>query len=143
MFIGEYTHSIDEKGRLSIPNKFRNELIAGCVVTRGLDHCLWVYSMDEWQKIAKQISELPITQKDARSFARLMLAGAVDVVPDRVGRINIPAYLKEYAGIKSKAVVTGMYNRLEIWPEDNWTEFKKVMEADSEKIAENLADIGL
>jgi MraZ protein len=142
MFIGEYDYTIDEKGRVSIPVKFRNKLSGGCVITRGLDHCLWVYPMDEWQNLAQKISELPLTQKDARSFSRLMLAGATDVTLDKAGRVNIPNYLKEYAGIKSKIVVTGMYNRLEIWPTDEWNAFKKDMEDNSDKIAENLAEIG-
>ncbi|MFA5927380.1 MAG: division/cell wall cluster transcriptional repressor MraZ [Patescibacteria group bacterium] len=142
MFIGEYKHSIDEKGRLSIPVRFRDDLISGCVVTRGLDHCLWVYTQKEWEKIAEKLSDLPITQKDARSFARLMLAGAMDTKLDKAGRVNLPGYLKEYAGINGKVVITGVYNRLEIWPEDAWEDFKKQMEANSDQIAENLAEIG-
>ncbi|OQA04729.1 MAG: cell division protein MraZ [bacterium ADurb.Bin400] len=142
MFIGEYTHSIDDKGRLALPVKFRSELEAGCVITRGLDGCLWIYSTVEWQNLAQKIAELPITQRDARSFSRLMLAGAMDSKLDKVGRINVPQYLKEYAGIEGKVVVAGMYNRLEIWPEDKWIAFKKEMEANSDKIAENLNEIG-
>jgi len=143
MFIGEYTHTIDEKNRLSIPVKFRGKLASGCVVTRGLDHCLWVFTDEEWQKMAEKLAALPITQKNARSFARLMLAGAMDIKLDRAGRINLPGYLKEYAGIRSKAVVTGMFNRLEIWPEESWKEFKKDMEEKSDDIAEGLTEIGI
>lgn len=139
---GEYGHTIDEKGRLSIPVKFRAKLLEGCVVTRGLDHCLWVYSLEEWQKIVEQIAALPITSKNARSFSRLMLAGAMDLKLDKAGRVNLPNYLKEYASIKSKVVVTGMYNRLEIWPEDGWKEFKDDMEENSEETAEKLSEIG-
>lgn len=142
MFIGEYSYSIDEKGRLSVPVKFRSKLSDGCVVTRGLDHCLWLYPIPEWEKMAEELSKLPITQKDARSFARLMLAGAMDLRLDKAGRINLPSYLKNYSEIKSKVVITGMYNRLEIWPEDKWIEFKNKMEEDSEQIAENLSEIG-
>ena len=143
MFIGEYTYTIDEKGRLPIPNKFKTQLVESCVVTRGLDGCLWVYPLTEWQKIAEQISGLPITQKNARSFSRLMLAGAIDLKIDKAGRINLPAYLKDYAKIKNKVVITGMYNRLEIWPEDAWGEFKKGMEENSDQIAEQLEELGL
>lgn len=142
MFIGEYSHTIDEKGRVAIPVKFRAKLGGGCVVTRGLDGCLWVYPESEWQKLAERIAELPITQKDARSFARLMLAGATDVTLDRTGRINLPSYLKNFANIKNKVVITGVYDRLEIWPEGGWSEFKKGMEENSETVAENLAEIG-
>ena len=94
MFIGEYQHSIDEKGRVSLPIKFRAKLASGCVVTRGIDKCLWIFSTDEWEKLAEKISQLPITQKDSRNFSRLILAGAVDLNIDKLGRINLPNYLK-------------------------------------------------
>ncbi len=142
MFIGEYSYTIDEKGRLSVPAKFRASLSEGCIVTRGLDHCLWLYPTNEWQKIAESLANLPITQKNARSFSRLMLSGAMDLKLDKLGRINLPNYLKEYAGVKNKVIVAGMYNRLEIWPEDKWGEFKKEMEDNSEEIAEQLSEIG-
>lgn len=142
MFIGEYQHSIDEKGRVSLPVKFRARLASGCVVTRGIDKCLWVYPADEWEKLAEKISQLPITQKDSRNFSRLILAGATDLTIDKLGRVNLPGYLKEYAGIKKKVALTGMYNRIEIWPEENWNKFKKEMENNSEDIAENLAGLG-
>ena len=142
MFIGEYSHSIDDKGRLSLPVKFRGKLASGCVVTRGLDHCLWVYSLEEWEKLAQSIAALPITSKNARSFGRLMLAGAMDLNIDSAGRINLPKYLLDYAVVKNKVVVTGMFNRLEIWPEDGWKEFKKGMEDNSEEIAEKIEELG-
>jgi MraZ protein len=142
MFIGEYQHSIDEKGRVSLPVKFRAKLASGCVVTRGIDKCLWIYSLDEWEKLAEKISQLPITQKDSRNFSRLILAGAVDLSIDKLGRINLPSYLKEYAGINKKVTITGMYNRIELWPEEAWNKFKKEMEDNSEQIAENLSELG-
>lgn len=142
MFIGEYNYTIDDKGRLSLPVKFRNELGESCVVTRGLDHCLWIYTLGQWEKLAKKLSQMPITQKNARSFARLILPGAMDLKIDRAGRINLPGYLKDYALIKNKVTVTGMYDRLEVWPEDKWSEFKKEMEDNSEEIAEKLTEIG-
>lgn len=143
MFFGEYSHSIDDKGRLSVPIKFRAALASGCVVTRGLDKCLWVYSTAEWEKIAEQLAQLPITSKNARSFTRLMLAGAMDLSLDKSGRVNLPNYLKQYAGVKSKVVVTGMYNRLEIWPEESWKKFKEEMEENSEEVAEKLEELGI
>lgn len=142
MFIGEYSYSIDEKNRVPIPVKFRSRLGEGMIVTRGLDKCLWVYPADEWEKIAKSLSELPITQKNARSFSRLMLAGAMDLKLDKAGRINLPTYLKQYAGIEGKVTITGMYNRLEIWPEENWGKFKKEMEESSDEVAEQIEELG-
>jgi MraZ protein len=143
MFIGEYSHSIDEKGRLSVPVKFRARLTSGCVVTRGLDHCLWLFTEEEWQKIAEKVAALPLTQRDARSFSRLVLSGAMDLALDKAGRINLPNYLKDYAGIKNKVILTGMYSRVEIWPEESWKDFKRDMEDKSEEIAEGLSEIGI
>lgn len=142
MFIGEYAYSLDEKGRVPVPVKFRGKLSEGCVITRGLDKCLWLYPADEWEGIAAKIAELPITSKNARSFSRLMLAGAIDLKLDKAGRANLPKYLVDYAGIKSKVVVTGMYNRLEIWPEESWTDFKRDMEDNSEEVAEKIEELG-
>jgi len=142
MFIGEYKHTIDEKGRTSIPSKFRGELASGCVVTRGLDKCLWIYPLQEWQNLAEKIADLPITQKNARSFSRLMLAGASDLELDRIGRINLPSYLRDYAKIKKDVAIVGVYNRVEIWPADVWSNFKKEMEESGDEVAESLSEIG-
>jgi len=142
MFIGEYSHSIDEKGRLSVPVKFRADLATGAILTRGLDGCLWLYTVEEWQKIADEISALPITQKKARSFSRFVLSGAMDLNLDNAGRINCPKYLSDYAGIKSKVVITGMHSRLEIWAEEKWSKFRDEMEKNSDEVAEELENIG-
>lgn len=142
MFIGEYCHSVDEKGRLSVPVKFRGELAIGCVLTRGLDGCLWLFPQEGWNKIAGQVSELPITQKKARSFSRFVLSGAMDLKIDKAGRINLPKCLTDYAGIKSKVVVTGMNTRLEIWASEKWESFKDEMEKNSEEVAETLETLG-
>jgi len=142
VFIGEYKHTIDEKGRTSIPSKFRGELASGCVVTRGLDKCLWIYPLQEWQNLAEKIADLPITQKNARSFSRLMLAGASDLELDRIGRINLPSYLRDYAKIKKDVAIVGVYNRVEIWPADVWSNFKKEMEESGDEVAESLSEIG-
>lgn len=127
---------------MPVPVKFRGRLSEGCVITRGLDKCLWMYPNDEWEEIAAKIADLPITSKNARSFSRLMLAGAIDLKLDKAGRVNLPKYLADYAGIKNKVVVTGMYNRLEVWPEENWVSFKKEMEDNSEEVAEKIDELG-
>ncbi len=142
MFIGEYSYSIDDKGRVALPVKFRSKFDDGCIVTRGLDHCLWVYTREEWEKLAQQIGQMPLTQKNARNFSRLMLSGAIEIQPDKVGRVNLPSYLKEYSNIKNKVVIAGVYNRLEIWPEEVWKSFKKEMEDSSDEIAEQLSEVG-
>ena len=138
MFIGEYRHSIDEKGRLALPIKFRQLLHKGAVVTRGLDSCLFVYTLSEWKMLADKLSKLPISKANTRAFARLMLAGAMDVTLDSQGRIMLPEYLREYASMSKKVVVTGLYNHLEIWDQDRWERYKKVTEKDSSAIAEAL-----
>jgi len=143
MFIGEYIHTIDNKGRLAVPIKFRNKLVNGAVVTRGLDNCLWVYPKEEWDKLAEKLATLPISQSDARAFARLMLAGAMDVELDKQGRIILPAYLRNFANIKNKVVIAGLYNRLEIWDIENWNKYKKGTEENSSVIAEHLGNLGV
>jgi len=143
MFIGEYTYSIDEKKRLAVPPKFRTILGKKTVITRGLDHCLWLYPIKEWEKLAKKISELPLSQADARGFARLMLTGAMEGAIDRLGRILVPDYLKEYASLKKKVVVTGVYNRVEIWDESVWNTYKHKAEDESGDIAERLKELGV
>lgn len=143
MFIGEYNHNLDEKGRLAVPVKFRNDLKKGAVVTKGLDGCLFLYTMNEWKTLAEKLSKLPISQSGTRAFARLMLAGAMDVQIDKQGRIVIPDYLRKYAGMKKKIVVSGLYNRLEIWDENSWEKYKKKTEKESEDIAEKLGELGV
>ena len=115
MFIGEYQASIDDKGRVSIPAKFRPLLKSKIVVTRGLDNSLFLYSLDEWKKLAEKLASLPISTANTRSFQRLMLAGAMDCEIDKQGRIILPAYLKEFARIGKRVIIAGLYNRIEIW----------------------------
>ncbi|MDO9579716.1 MAG: division/cell wall cluster transcriptional repressor MraZ [Bacteroidales bacterium] len=143
MFIGEYHHSIDEKNRLAVPTKFRLDLSKGAVVTRGIDSCLFLYTKKEWEKLAIKLADLPISKSKTRAFARLMLAGAMDVNIDRQGRIILPDYLRNYASVGKKAVVAGLYNRLEIWDENKWEEYKNKSESNSEDIAESLAELGV
>ncbi len=142
MFIGEYHHAIDEKGRLAIPMKFRPRL-KKAVVTRGLDNCLFVYEVKEWKKLAARLAALPFSQANTRAFARLMLAGAMDVEVDGQGRVVLPEYLRAYAKLSKEAVIAGLYNRLEIWDKDLWTAYKEKTEKDSNAIAEKLGELGV
>jgi len=143
MFIGEYYHSIDTKGRLAIPAKFRDDLEKGAVVTRGFDHCLFLYPMKEWNALAEKIAALPFSQANSRAFSRLLLAGAMDVQIDKQGRVILPDYLREYGGLSKKVVVAGLYNRLEIWDESAWKSYKANTESDSNEIAEKLGELGV
>lgn len=143
MFIGEYTYSIDDKKRLAIPTKFRQILGKKAVITRGLDNCLFLYPIKEWQNLADKLSKLPLSQADARGFARLMLIGAMDVNLDNLGRILIPDYLKKYGSLKKKVVIAGVFNRIEIWEENKWQEYKKKTEAGMGDIAERLGELGV
>ncbi|MEK9209205.1 MAG: division/cell wall cluster transcriptional repressor MraZ [Patescibacteria group bacterium] len=143
MLIGEYKHTIDAKKRISLPAKFRRELGKKAVVTRGLDKCLFVYSVDEWKKVAETLSGLSTGQADSRNFSRLLLAGAVDVEIDSLGRILIPDYLKNYAELKDKAIVAGVYKRIEIWDEKRWEEFKAGVEEKADLLAEKLGELGV
>ncbi|MBU0645885.1 division/cell wall cluster transcriptional repressor MraZ [Patescibacteria group bacterium] len=143
MFIGEYKHNIDEKGRLAIPVKFRSDLAKGAVVTRGLDTSLFLFPMEEWDKLAQKLANLPLGQSNSRAIARLMLAGAMDVEMDKQGRVVIPEYLREYAGMKKTVVLAGLYNRLEIWEQSKWEEYKAATEKDAEEIAETLGELGI
>lgn len=143
MFIGEYRHSIDDKGRMAIPAKFRSIFNEGAVVTRGLDNCLFVYSQSEWAKLAEKLVNLPISQKNTRAFARLMLAGAMDVQLDAQGRVVLPQYLREYAKLRKITVIAGLYNRLEVWDEEEWKNYKRDTEKNSTDIAEQLGELGV
>ena len=143
MFIGEYHHAIDAKGRLAVPAKFRAELEKGAVVTKGVDHCLTLYTMSECKEQAEKISKLSTTQANTRAYARHMLAGAMDVQLDKQGRIILPDYLRAYAGLSKKTVLTGLYNRLEIWDKGVWEEYKTKTEEESGDIAEALGELGV
>ena len=142
MFIGEYQHNLDEKGRLAVPVKFRKQM-KGAVITRGLDHCLWVFNKTEWDLLAEKLVALPISQAKARAFARLMLAGAMEAPLDSQGRVLVPDYLRKYADLKKAAIVTGLYNRIEIWDDNRWRNYKEKTEASSDDIAEQLGALGI
>lgn len=143
MFIGEYTHIIDQKKRLAVPVKFRRRLGRKAVVTRGLDGCLFLYPHKEWQQLAKRLSQLPFSQADVRGFVRVMLAGAMEVELDRLGRILVPDYLKAYAALGKKVVVAGLYNRVEIWDEKKWKQYQKKTEKQVGDMAERLKELGV
>ncbi|KKQ86428.1 MAG: Protein MraZ [Berkelbacteria bacterium GW2011_GWA2_38_9] len=143
MFIGEYQHNLDEKGRLQIPVKFRSKLSDGAVITRGLDSCLFLYTKEEWQKIAEKVSALPMSNPKARSFSRLLLAGAMEVEFDKTGRIVIPAFLRQYAGLSKSAVLAGLWGKIEIWSEDKWREYQHNAEKQAEENISELEDLGI
>ncbi len=143
MLIGEYKHTIDTKKRLAIPSKLRKELGTKAVVTRGLDNCLFIFPQKQWNKLIEKLSKLPLGQRDTRGFTRLMLAGASESGLDRLGRILIPDYLKNYAGLKKNVVIAGVYNRLEVWDEKKWQLFKQSTEKEVDNMAERLGEIGV
>ncbi len=142
MFIGEYKHSLDDKGRIAIPSKFRHQLTKGAVVTRGLDTSLFLFPKKEWDKLAQKLASLPLGQSNSRAFARLMLAGAMDVDMDKQGRVVLPEYLREYAGMKKNLILAGLFNRLELWDEQKWQTYKKKVESDADSVAEKLGELG-
>lgn len=143
MFKGEYNHTIDTKGRLIIPAKFREELGEEFVITKGLDGCLFVYSQDEWQKFEEELRTLPLMKKDARKFARFFMAGAADCELDKQGRILIPGVLREFAGLEKDAVLVGVLQRVEIWSKDRWLEGNTFEDEDMDEIAERMQELGL
>lgn len=143
MLIGEYKHTLDPKKRLSLPSKWRKELGTSLVVTRGLDNCLFVYPLIEWQKITEKIGQLPLGQADTRSFNRFFLSGAVEVEVDSVGRILVPDFLKDFATLSTNVVLAGIHNRIEIWDEEKWTEYKRKIEIEADSLAEKLGEIGV
>ena len=143
MLIGEYKHTIDSKKRLAIPSKLRRELGTRAVITRGLDNCLFIFPLTQWNKLIEKLAKLPLGQRDTRGFTRLMLAGASEARLDRLGRVLIPDYLKKYAGLKKNIVIAGVYNRLEIWDEAKWNLFKKSTEKEVDNMAERLGELGV
>ena len=140
MFIGEYKHSLDAKGRISIPVKFRADLGSSAIVTKGLEDCLYLYPKGVWEEMAQRIANLPISSASARSFSRLMLSGAMELEIDKLGRVLLPGYLREYSGIDGEAVMAGLYNRVEIWNKESWMQTTKDAETRSSDIAEELKD---
>ena len=141
MFMGEYNHTIDAKGRLIIPSKFRETLGEEFVVTKGLDGCLFVYDNNEWKAFEEKLKSLPLTNKDARQFVRFFLAGAAMAQVDKQGRILVPAVLREFAGLEKDVVLVGVASRVEIWSQERWE--SAISYDDMEEIAEHMAELGL
>lgn len=143
MLIGEYNHTLDPKKRLSLPSKWRKELGSKLVITRGLDNCLFVYPLKAWQTITEKVGALPLGQADTRSFNRFFLSGAVEVEVDKIGRILIPDFLKDFAGLETKVILAGIHDRVEIWDEKKWNDYKKKIEGQADELAEKLGSIGV
>ena len=141
MFLGRYAHSVDTKGRLAIPARFREELAAGVVLTRGIDRCLALYPMATWLPLAEQVSALPIADPDARTFRRMVFAEAVDLELDAQGRILLPPELRRYAEIDRDAYVVGVNTSIEIWSPARWDAQSALMENDGAEIAQRLATL--
>ena len=143
MFIGEYTHTVDEKKRISLPAKFKKELGTKVVVTRGLDNCLFLFPHKTWLEISAELSNLDVKQADARGFSRFMFSGAVEIDMDSMGRILIPDFLREFGDLKSPVVFAGVHNRIEIWNEKRWGSYKKRIESQADMMAEKLGSVGI
>jgi MraZ protein len=143
MLIGEYLHTLDAKKRLSLPAKFRKEVGKKVVITRGLDSCLFLFPQKSWDNIASKLSSLPFGQADTRGMSRFILAGAVDTEVDNAGRILVPDYLKDFADLKSRVVLAGVSDRIEIWNEKTWEEYKHRIEKGADQMAEKLGDLGI
>ncbi|WP_184403281.1 division/cell wall cluster transcriptional repressor MraZ [Geomicrobium halophilum] len=141
MFMGEYKHAIDEKGRLIIPSKFRDELGEQFVITRGMDQCVFVYPRTEWEQLEQKLKTLPFTKKDARAFTRFFFSGASEAAFDKQGRVNIPSSLREYALLERDCVVIGVSRRVEIWNQSIWEEYFAESEASFSDIAESMENL--
>ncbi len=142
MLIGEYIHTLDEKKRVSLPVKFRKEVGKKIIVTAGLDNCLWIFTLAQWKKISEKLSNFSMLQADNRSFNRYMFGSATEVEVDTIGRILLPEFLVTRANLKNKIAVVGVQDRVEIWNEENWKEYKGVVEKQADQLAEKLGQAG-
>lgn len=143
MLIGEYRHNIDAKKRVAIPAKFRKEIGEKAVIAKGQEQCLMIFPIKEWESIAEKLSGIPAGVAGNRNFVRNFLSGAIDVDIDALGRILIPDYLKQYANLKEKVVITGLYKKLEIWDEGSWDAYKAKVEGQADDLAEKLGELGV
>ncbi|WP_377889360.1 division/cell wall cluster transcriptional repressor MraZ [Alkalihalobacillus sp. R86527] len=143
MFMGEYQHTVDEKGRMIIPAKFRDELGDTFVLTRGLDKCIFGYPMEEWEALEEKMKTLPFTKKDARAFTRFFFSGATECQLDKQGRVNIAGTLRQYAELEKECVVIGVSNRLEIWSKPVWEDYFNASEESFSEIAESMMDFDM
>lgn len=140
-FVGEYQHTLDDKGRVALPARFRELLGPRFMLVRGLDECLFIYPLDEWERLVERLKSVPISQSDFRAFARYFLAGAVEVEPDKQGRFVLPSHLREYAGLTKEVSILGVGNRLEIWDRAKWEEMKARIHGEFAKLAEAVTAI--
>lgn len=141
---GEFRHTLDDRSRVAVPVRFRQRLGQGATLARWLDRCLGLFPHDEWEELAAKLRGLPITNPNAREFARFMSSGAVEVELDKQGRILVPSYLREYAGlVEGEVIVVGALNRLEIWSPAAWLPYRSKIEDEPEVLAEHLADLGI
>ena len=143
MFIGEYQHTIDPKGRVIIPAKFRDTLGESFVVTKGLDNCLFIYPNEEWQNLERKLRTLPLTSRDARAFTRFFFAGATECQLDKQGRILIPSNLRGYANLDKDIVIIGVSTRIEIWSNDVWDNYNDEANLDHDAIVERMSELGI
>jgi MraZ protein len=143
MFMGEFLHTVDSKGRLIIPAKFRETLGDKFIATKGLDNCLFLYPENEWQNFEEKLKKLPVSQPNARAFVRFFFSGATECEFDKQGRILLPANLREYATLEKDVVVVGVMNRIEIWDSARWKDYSALAESNYEKAAESLVDLGI
>ena len=143
MLLGEYTHTLDDKKRLMMPKKFKSGLGKKLVITRGLDKCLFLFSDKEWSKWADRLRELSFTQADTRGFNRFMFSGAAEIELDSAGRMLVPEHLKKFAALKSKVVLAGVSDRVEIWDEKRWAAYQERIEQQGDAMAEKLGEIGV
>ena len=143
MLLGEYEHSIDTKGRMAMPAKLREGLGAKFIITKGLDGCLFVYAMDEWQRVEQKLASLPMSRKTARDFTRFLFGGACEAECDKQGRVLLPANLRRYAALERDAVIVGVGSRAEIWDAAKWQQYNEESAEDVNELAEQLADLGI
>ncbi|NMB26744.1 MAG: division/cell wall cluster transcriptional repressor MraZ [Tissierellia bacterium] len=143
MFIGEYQHTIDNKGRVIMPSKFREDLGSNFIMTKGLDNCLFVYPMDEWIVLQEKLKSLPFTNRDARAFVRFFFAGATECTLDKQGRILIPGNLREHAKLEKDATIIGVATRIELWSNEEWANYNDDDSLSYDSIAEKMAELGI
>jgi MraZ protein len=143
MFMGEYSHALDTKGRLMIPARFREELRGGLVITRGYDPCLLIYSSSAWEELAHKVAQLPTTSRNSRAYGRLVFGGAFEATPDKMGRVLIPSVLREYADIKNEATVVGVNTYIEVWDPQRWQDTLALERGDLEAILSDVMRMGI
>ena len=143
MFLGEHTHSIDAKGRVAIPAKFRDKLTAGAIITRGLDNCLLIFAQHEWEPFAADLGKMSYAKANARAYIRHFTSGAAQVEFDAQGRVLVPEYLRTFARLKKEAVFIGLYDRIEVWDRESWERYRQKTEGAAAEIAEKLSELDI